>query len=92
MSSPTAHPNRQARSRARRVFFALFALAMLAALVGAMFVSPASRTQAAAAPADKLDLNRTPVPDYNVNLGKSSVRLPSPSRTTPTPRPATGMP
>jgi hypothetical protein len=77
MSSPTAHANRKAR-RVNKVFVALVALFTLAALSGAMFVNRSAR--AAASPADKLDLNKTPVPDFNVNLGKSIVRLPSASQ------------
>jgi hypothetical protein len=76
MSSPTAHAKRKAR-KANKVFVVVFALAIVAALVAAMLVNPASRASAATAPADKLDLNKTAVPDYNVNLGKSIVRLPS---------------
>lgn len=81
MSSPTATAKRKAR-RINKLFFALFALALVAALVGVMFTNPvASRASAApASPADKLDLNKTAVPDYNVNLGKSIVRLPSPAQ------------
>ncbi|MDQ1611200.1 MAG: hypothetical protein QOG00_1131 [Pyrinomonadaceae bacterium] len=77
MSSPTAPAKRKAR-RTGRAFVVLVALAMFAALVGATFVNRSTR--AAASPADKLDLNKTPVPDFNVNLGKSIVRLPSASQ------------
>ncbi|HYG11010.1 MAG TPA: hypothetical protein VD835_13760, partial [Pyrinomonadaceae bacterium] len=77
MSSPTAPARRKAR-RVNKVFVALFALAAFAALACAMFVNQSTR--AAASPADKLDLNQTPVPDFNVNLGKSIVRLPSASQ------------
>ncbi|MDQ1590452.1 MAG: hypothetical protein QOG71_1079 [Pyrinomonadaceae bacterium] len=77
MSSPTAPAKRKAR-RTSRAFVVLVALAMFAALVGATFVNRSTR--AAASPADKLDLNKTPVPDFNVNLGKSIVRLPSASQ------------
>ncbi|HYO98638.1 MAG TPA: hypothetical protein VER76_00315, partial [Pyrinomonadaceae bacterium] len=80
MSSPTAHANPKARLRANKFFVVVFALAIIVALVGAMFVNPASRVSASAAPADKLDLNKTPVPDFNINLGKSIVRLPSPAQ------------
>lgn len=81
MSSPTAPLNRKARRRpAGRVFFVLFALALVAALVGAMFISPAPTSASSSAAADKLDLNKTPVSDFNINLGKSIVRLPSPSQ------------
>ncbi|HJR06317.1 MAG TPA: M36 family metallopeptidase [Pyrinomonadaceae bacterium] len=76
MSSPTAHATRKAR-RTNKIFAVLFALAIVAALVGAMFVNPSSRVSAAATPADKLDLNKTAVPDYNINLGKSIVRMPT---------------
>ena len=79
MSSPTAPARRTAR-RVNKIFVALFALALFAALVGAMFVNPARTSASSASGADKLDLNKTPVPDYNVNLGKSIVRLPTPAQ------------
>jgi hypothetical protein len=77
MSSPTAPSNRKAR-RVNKVFVALFALAAFVAVACAAFVNQSTR--AAASPADKLDLNKTAVPDFNVNLGKSVVRLPSTSQ------------
>jgi len=75
MSSPTAQ--RKAR-RVNKVFVALFALAAFAALACAMFVNQSTR--AAASPADQLDLNKTPVSDFNVNFGRQIVRLPSASQ------------
>jgi hypothetical protein len=74
MSSPTAPARRKVR-RLNKLFVALFAFVACVALAAAMFVNPSTR--AAAAPADKLDLNRTPVSDFNVNFGKRIVRLPS---------------
>ena len=75
MSSPTTPDNRKAR-KANKPFLILFALAIIAALVGAMIFNPATQASSASA-TDKLDMNRTPVPDFNVNLGKSIVRLPA---------------
>lgn len=80
MSSPTAPVNRKAPRTTGRVFLLLIALAMIAVLVGAMFVNPARTSASSSSVSDKLNLNKTPVPDYNVNLGKSVVRLPSPSQ------------
>jgi len=77
MSSPKAPAGRKAR-RVNKVFIALVALIALAVVAGASFFNPSTR--AAASPADKLDLNKTPVPDFNVNLGKGIVRLPSASQ------------
>ena len=79
MSSPTAPPLRKAR-RVNKIFVALFALALVAVLFGAMFISPARTSASSASSTDKLDLNKTPVPDYNVNLGKSIVRMPTPAQ------------
>ncbi|MDQ1560248.1 MAG: hypothetical protein QOD32_3308 [Pyrinomonadaceae bacterium] len=79
MSSPTAASAKRNARRTSRAFVVLVALAMFAALVGATFVNRSTRA-AAASPADKLDLNKTAVPDFNVNLGKSIVRLPSASQ------------
>ena len=57
----------------RRVLSAVSALGLSAALAGsAMFVGPAAnRANAASTPANALDLNRTAVPDFNVNAGKA---------------------
>jgi hypothetical protein len=79
MSSPTAPSKRKAR-RVNKVFVVMFALAMFAALVGALSINPARTSASSASVSDKLELNKTPVPDYNVNLGKSVLRVPSPSQ------------
>ena len=46
-------------------------------LVCSAFNFPATKTSAAASAADKLDLNKTAVPDFNVNLGKYALKPPS---------------
>jgi hypothetical protein len=78
MSSPRNAPARKKARRADKVFVALVALVVFAALACTAFVNQSTR--AAASPGDKLDLNRTPVPDFNVNLGKSIVRPPAASQ------------
>ncbi|HEY0081674.1 MAG TPA: hypothetical protein VGB61_02695, partial [Pyrinomonadaceae bacterium] len=78
MSSPRNAPAREKARRANKVFVALLALVVFAALACTAFVNQSTR--AAASPGDKLDLNRTPVSDFNVNLGKSIVRPPSASQ------------
>ncbi|HEX8459541.1 MAG TPA: M36 family metallopeptidase [Pyrinomonadaceae bacterium] len=77
MSSPNA-PRPKKTRRVNQPFIALAILVALAVLLfGVTFVNRSSRAAAAASPADKLDLNRTPVPDFNVNAGKRILRLPT---------------
>jgi hypothetical protein len=78
MNSPTAISRRKLR-KVNRPFAVLFALALITALIAATLINPATRADASSAN-DKLDLNKTPVADYNINLGKNTLRLPAPSQ------------
>ncbi|MGI9106614.1 MAG: M36 family metallopeptidase [Pyrinomonadaceae bacterium] len=44
-----------------------------------MLINPATRVDASSA-GNKLDLNKTAVPEYNINLGKIALRPPSPAQ------------
>lgn len=67
---------KSAPSATRRAFAAVTAVALAATLVGSLIVGPAPSVSAAASNGE-VDLNRKPVPNFNINLSKNLFRPPT---------------
>lgn len=59
----------------RRAFTVAVAIAIMATLLGSTLSGPAPAARAAGS--DSLNLHKQPAPDYNINLNKASLRLPT---------------
>ena len=65
------------RSRHASVLSIITVIALALSLVCSVLQVPATKASAGGDAADKLDLNKTAVPDFNVNLGKHALKPPT---------------